>query len=459
MINYRIERPDPLTTYTLEFIFDLLGVRSKQTSLPNCSLYYGDPATAPVAAGVVIPCVPSDIVWEGFRQGRINARSGRVFPFDVVNAVKQFLTDDVNLPYDAERCDGHQRLRFDASFQVRHGIASVPIVNAYVISLGEWLTEQLQVSRIAAWPPGRRCAIGLSHDVDRVARLSATLWWPPYARHLSRYENVVVARQRAWHIRQQIRHPFVDDIGVFLNVLAFEKASGCASTSFFAARNRFDEHGSLLDVSYDIRGARMRGLLTQLRDGGCEIGLHASYRAFEARESFVGERRLLQEVSKTNVKGIRHHFWHTGADVEETLTNHEKAGFAYDSSLAFNEHLGFRRSVAWPYYPWSKKLGRKLKTLQLPMFCMDGNLFYRSVSVDVAVKEIAAMVQTIKDVGGVGVIDWHSDTSSPVTPGYREWGEAYAKVVELLTTDSEIWTTNLQTIADWHADRSRLLSS
>jgi hypothetical protein len=459
LVTYRAEKPSALTSYVFDFIFDLLGLPSRETTEPQCAIYYGEPNRAPENA-LVIPQRSSDLIWEGSPEPsrQPGTLSSPVFPFDVVNSIRRFLTDDVNRDAGQADCDEHGRLLFDGSFQGRSGIGESPTVNEYARVLGCWLTEHLGITAVPAWPNGRRCAIGLSHDVDRVARRSKTLFWPPYAFNLSKYANLMVARQRLWHVRQLFRFPLLDDIALFKQVIRLETDHGCSSTFFFASRNRFGRHASLLDVQYDIRNRRLRGLLADLRKRGFGIGLHSSYRAFEAPGRFAEERRVLQEISGADVIGLRHHFWHLGADISATLAAHEAAGFEYDSSIAFNEHLGFRRSVAWPYYPWNEGLDRPLATMQIPVFCMDGNLFYTSSSVDDAVEKIATIIGRIKAVGGVGAIDWHSDTANAATPGYREWGEAYERLVRMLANDSEVWTTSLETILDWVKARRLRLS-
>ena len=66
-----------------------------------------------------------------------------------------------------------------------------------------------------------------------------------------------------------------------------------------------------------------------------------------------------------------HHYWHMGKNIDKTLEMHEYADFEYDSSIAYNEEIGFRRNVAYPYYPWIESMNRSLNILQLPVFCMD----------------------------------------------------------------------------------------
>jgi hypothetical protein len=148
-----------------------------------------------------------------------------------------------------------------------------------------------------------------------------------------------------------------------------------------------------------------------------------------------------------------------GPDVEATLRAHEQAGFAYDTSLAFNDHLGFRRSVALPFHPFDPALNRPLRTMELPTFCMDGNLFYLSNDIDAAVDAVGRMIDRIVEVGGLGVIDWHIQTSFPANREFRAWGIAYQEILSRLAGRSEVWVTSLEAIAEWVARRAEAESS
>ena len=119
--------------------------------------------------------------------------------------------------------------------------------------------------------------------------------------------------------------------------------------------------------------------------------------------------------------------------------------------------MGFRRSVALPYYPWSPHNKAEIRTFQIPSFLMDGNLFYSPLPVDVAVETIMTQVKVIKQFGGVGIIDWHVRTSVPLNKEYENWGKAYVATLESLAQDSEIWVTSVKDIADWIKVRSAKL--
>ena len=136
---------------------------------------------------------------------------------------------------------------------------------------------------------------------------------------------------------------------------------------------------------------------------------------------------------------------------------HEAARFRYDSSLAFNDAMAFRRSTASPFFPWHAARRRPIRVLQLPVFCMDANLFQRSPSAIDALQQVTARTQVIKEVGGLGVLDWHSDTAHPEHPKYAAWGKCYFEYLQYLGRDNGAWVTSLETIADWLAWRSRVL--
>jgi len=191
-----------------------------------------------------------------------------------------------------------------------------------------------------------------------------------------------------------------------------------------------------------------------LLDDGFEIGLHASYRAHEDPARVVAEGARLADVAGRAVPGLRHHYWQLGPDESATLRAHEAAGFTYDSSLAFNDHVGFRRGVALPFRPFDAVLGRPLRTIQIPTFCMDGNLFPAPGDIDEAVATVDRLIDGIVATGGLGAIDWHIQTSYPRNPTFAAWGTAYQEILKRLAARPDVWVTGLEAIASWVARRS-----
>ena len=91
---------------------------------------------------------------------------------------------------------------------------------------------------------------------------------------------------------------------------------------------------------------------------------------------------------------------------------------------------------------------------------MDGNLFYKpGMSVASAIEQLASVVKQLVDCEGIGVVDWHSDTSHPDTGGYHLWGLCYWQFLRHISEMPGLWVTNLGEIATWVQDRDRRLAS
>jgi hypothetical protein len=211
-------------------------------------------------------------------------------------------------------------------------------------------------------------------------------------------------------------------------------------------------------VKYSIRQASFKRLFYELQQRGFEVALHASYNAYQSGFRFIWERTKLKSVSYSRVKGIRHHYAHLGDNKDATFLRQEVAGIEYDSSIFFSDMAAFRRSIALPYYIWNDKLSRELRVQEFPVFCVDGNLFhYNNMDYDSSLTKLVEITHRIKSEGGIGVLNWHEDTSHYAHPRFGEWGRCYFSYLEFLALDSDAWVTSIENIAMWLAKRRQWL--
>jgi len=459
-IKYKIEDRSDFTKYIFDFILNIIGLKGKENhgnNGNNVDIYYGSKQPSP-NCGVVIRENKSDIVWKELTKGCITSSDIEgIIPFDIVNAIGFFLNDEGNKNIAKEAHDIHDRLIFNKSFQYNRNMANFPIINLYIMFLKSLFERRnSSLSSLPLWPCGKKCVIGLSHDVDRPDKY-ARLKTPFFNKNVNFKYNLFNILGKAKAIMRLLnRKP--NDFWLFEEIMDIEEKFGFKSTFFFASMNQFGEWGSLYDVRYDINSPKFMKVLKETATRGWEIGLHASYNAYLDSNRFSIEKERLTEILGSEVKGLRHHYWHMGRDIEKTLEMHERAGFEYDSSVAFNEQLGFRRNLAFPYYPWNETSARPIQVIQLPVFCMDGGLFYPPIEVNDAAKKIKTYIRTIKQYGGIGIIDWHVKTSYPKNTEYWNRGKTYIKILEYLSTDSEIWVTNLSDITSWLKKREQILS-
>ena len=444
MLRYFLEKPSPLKRYVVNFLAKTAGYAAEESSSANgAHLFYGN--NADCDCPVKIPERSSDTLWAELLSNRYVGSLGRL-PFDIISATGAFLTDEVNA---GERAyDIHDRLVFESSFQASHSCQKLAVVNAYARVFRDALVPVIGQG-LPLWPRGQQAAIGLSHDVDRLDRWAAvreTLRTHRYPESAA----ISIVRNFLW--------PH-DDSQLFREVLDYEHHLGFKSTFFFAATSRYDVGANTQDVPYSIHAPVVRNAIEYVLNRGFEVGLHASYNALRSAEHLRAERERLAKVSQAPVIGLRHHFWHTGRDLSYALALHEKAGFSYDTSIAWNSNAGFRRSVASYYRPWHPGERREIDVLQLPVFAMDGNFFYhKGITAEAATESLMGLVGEIVRYNGMGVVDWHSDTSHPNTPAYREWGRAYFDFLQQLSLVPDVWVTSLGEIATWLCERERRLT-
>ena len=97
----------------------------------------------------------------------------------------------------------------------------------------------------------------------------------------------------------------------------------------------------------------MRDLLFELNSHGWEVGLHGSFHSFLDTEKLRNEKAALEQALKSPVIGGRQH--NLNLKIPETWLNQEKAGLFYDTTLGYNDCLGFRWGISFPFRPYYPK--------------------------------------------------------------------------------------------------------
>lgn len=306
-------------------------------------------------------------------------------------------------------------------------------------------------SPVPRWPNGKRAAAGIGHDVD----------YPEVIRWLEPLRVVLRQGGRgigpAWSVLTGQRHHWQIPAWVEL-----EKTLQTRSAFYFVPRQgSFLEYAtSTPDTFYDITSPRFRQLFRYLGEEGWEIGMHASYLAYQSQEKFAAEKHKLEEACGQPVVGNRHHYWHLNpANVEETLFIHEQVGFKYDASLIFNRYLGWRRGLSQPFFPFYQAQRRELKTLQIPTAWMDDHLFGQRLDNPGQPDEL---LQTLADHAaqqqGCLLIDIHDyvfdDTLFP------DWMPTFRRLWEYLLNRGDFWfATPAEIAAHWTARYTELVKA
>lgn len=201
-----------------------------------------------------------------------------------------------------------------------------------------------------------------------------------------------------------------------------------------------EKHSGRRAARYGI--SEIAGQIEELQAAGCEIGVHGidGWADAEAGKSEADEVRRVTGLAPS---GIRMHWLYFD---ENSALKLEEAGFEYDSTIGYNETVGFRAGTAQVFRPLTVH-----HLLELPLHVMDTALFYPSY-LNLSPREAAAVVGRLIELasrlGGCLTINWHDRSIAPE----RQWGGFYSQLLADLKARGALFT-NASTAVSWFRKR------
>ena len=124
----------------------------------------------------------------------------------------------------------------------------------------------------------------------------------------------------------------------------------------------------------------------------------------------------------------------------------EKAGFSYDSTVGYNQTIGYRAGTAQVYKPLQAH-----HLLELPLHIMDTALLsgdYLNLTFEEADRRIGEIIDYAGSIGGAVTFNWHDRSIAPE----RLWGEFYAGLISELKRKGA-WRSSAGTVVSWFQKR------
>jgi hypothetical protein len=183
-------------------------------------------------------------------------------------------------------------------------------------------------------------------------------------------------------------------------------------------------------------------LLADLKNGGAEIAIHG-IDAWHSAQRAKAERTMIGTAAAAEPAGVRMHWLYFSSSSPQHL---EEAGFSYDSTLGFNDAVGFRSGTTQVF-----RLPGATGLLELPLNIMDTALFYPArmgLSEEEALRSCRGLIDTMKKYGGALTINWHTRSLNPE----RNWDSFYLELLSLLKTH-RVWFANARTVVEWFRGR------
>jgi len=337
--------------------------------------------------------------------------------------------------------------------------AAIPALELHIAVLRDLIVMSgVSLTEIPPVPDGYRFIACLTHDVDhpsiRLHKFDHTMFGFLYRAILGSLCNVVCGRMSFHNLlinwAAAVKVPFVH-LGIardfWYEFDSYTKLEKGLRSSFFVIpfKGRPGRTGSGPAPS---RRASPYGAneiaehVRKLMSAGCEIGLHGIDAWFESTEG----REELEEIRRITGKsdiGVRMHWLYFREQTPGTL---EKAGANYDSTVGYNETVGYRAGTTQAYKPLEAN-----QLLELPLHIMDTALFFPGhlhLFPKEASKRVGAIIDNAVRFGGVVTVNWHDRSIAPE----RLWGDFYLQLIDELKNKGA-WIATAAEAVSWFRKR------
>ena len=338
--------------------------------------------------------------------------------------------------------------------------ASAPALELHIALLRDLIVEcGIPLAEIPPVPDGYQFVACLTHDVDHPAirqhKLDHTTFGFLYRATLGSLLRLICGHMTVQNLLRNwaaaLKLPFVQ-MGVakdFWREFAdryLQMEKGLHSTFFVIPFS--GQPGRKSDSAAPaMRAARygaqdIADAIRKLAAAGCEVGLHGIDAWLDSAKGRQ-ELQQIRNITSSSEIGVRMHWLYFDQQSPLVL---EQAGAAYDSTVGYNETVGYRAGTTQAYKP----LG-VARLLELPLHVMDTALFYPrhlALSPRQARAVLVPMLENAVRFGGTLTVNWHDRSLAPE----RLWGEFYRDLIQELHTRGAWFATANQAIS-WFRNR------
>ena len=306
------------------------------------------------------------------------------------------------------------------------------------------------------WPDNKPYAVCITHDVDVISCQSKKENIRRIKHVMSTWnqqntkQNLIIAFESFENISNSIFSRF-DPYHRIEDWLKVEQAVGARSTFFFAPEYVLNSHYTDCWYKYDDK-LRFEGenitvaeLMRELNSRGWEIGLHPSWNSYNSVDEMKYQKEQIENVLGCEIMSVRQHFLHF--DNRITPLVQAEAGFKYDSTLGFNDNVGFRRGTSYAYPLYNLENNNTLPVWEIPLIIQDCAMFHpkKGLKLDKikALEYIEMFAKKVKEVGGIFTLLWHPHLIIDET----SWN-TFQETLMMLKKDDP-WFASVREIGDW----------
>lgn len=312
--------------------------------------------------------------------------------------------------YVNRKRDAHDRFPVEESIAYKEGFLTRPIINEYIEILWQALKfifprveRKLKVFKVIP-----------THDIDRPLGM---LYESPLQILRHTVGDVLYRRsfgalchrlKDVFRVCFSSREYINEKLKTYEFIVDQSKRHGLQNIFFF-----MNSKQSWYDGNYKICEPKILNIIKTLVKEGHLIGLHPSFVSYMDKDEILHETKEMNDILEANglpkLAGARQHYlkWKN----PYTWRYYEDAEIAFDSTMTFAGHVGFRVGICYPYPVYDLLERKQLDLIERPLIVMDATLYdYMKVSHNEALDIVKKLADECKKYNGEFVVLWHNTT-------------------------------------------------
>ena len=276
------------------------------------------------------------------------------FGFDLIESIFFHISRYEEQYCPTSQWDKYDMMQEDKQFLVRHHIHQKPVVDVLVYCFFQAL---------GFLPKKSTTIYQMSHDIDSVWKL------PSFYKLLRANARLLLDGNNltdVWRLTQRYidikRGKANDPHDVFDWFLSSN--SKVKKVLYLMAGGKTNYEGF-----YPIDHPYVKRIIEKAKNLGYDIGLHPSYLTWKNGDMFQRELKRLEDRVGEKIQKSRQHFLHFSFEQSPNIL--EQASIKNDSSLGYQNLIGFRCGTGFDFYPYHFGEERACHFTERPLVVMD----------------------------------------------------------------------------------------
>lgn len=335
------------------------------------------------------------------------------FPFDLFAAAFYLISRyEEYLPFSP---DAHGRFKAEDSFAYQNGFLHLPVINQWAIDLKNELKTLYPELKFEEQEYYHLPTIDV--DMAYAFRNKGFFRWMGMSAKALLHFNFA----RFAHIQKAVFGVTDDPYDRFQFLKELHEIHKLKPVYFFLLGNYggFDKNNS-------HRNASFRKLIKTISEHA-KVGIHPSYFSTKKPSKIAIEKSRLERIIGKSTYVSRQHF--LKIKFPDTYRQLLELGIEAEYSMGYASQIGFRASIASPFYFYDLIKEEKTSLKIFPFAVMDVTLKnYLQLSPEEAIEKTKSIINQIKEVNGVLVSLWHNESLSE-NDEWKGWLGVYEEII------------------------------